>query len=126
MHRDDVDTPETAGSSSSEQARTGVVVVNEGDGLLGPVADDAGRLVVLVAKPPVLTVLDGLLQDALGREVEGGRRAAGAVDPIDDRLPRIVLVVVQLRTVPPAPQQRIYQRGLEDWENGCTVDDIVG
>ena len=42
-------------------ARTGVMVVNESDGALGPVADHAGGLVVLVTQPPVLAVLHCLL-----------------------------------------------------------------
>ena len=82
--------------------RTGIVVVDEGHGLLGPVADDTGRLVVLIAQAPVLAVLDGLLQDSLGREIKGGRRAAGAVNPVDNCLPCVILVVVQFSAVPPA------------------------
>ena len=42
------------------------------------------------------------LQDALEREVECRREAPSAVDPIHDDLPRVVLVVVQLASVPPA------------------------
>jgi hypothetical protein len=53
----------------------------------------------------------GHLQDALEREVEGGGEAAGAVDPVDNDLPRVVLVVVQLRAIPPAQG---FNQGL-DW-----------
>lgn len=80
---------------------TCVVVVNECDGALGIVANDARRLAILVAQAPVLAVLDSLLQNALCGEVEGAGGAACAINPVHHCLPSVVLVVVQLSAIPP-------------------------
>ena len=80
---------------------TCVVVVDECDRSFGIVANDTRRLAVLVAQAPVLTILDGLLQDALRGEVKGAGGAACAINPVHHCLPSIILVVVQLGAIPP-------------------------
>ena len=77
------------------------MVVYEGDGALGIVANDTRWLAILIAQAPVLAVLDSLLQDALRGEVKGGGGAGCPVDPVHHCLPGVVLVVVQLSAIPP-------------------------
>ena len=86
----------------------GVVVVDEGDGLGGPLSDHAGGLAVGAAQPPQLA-LHGDVEDALGGEVERGGRARGAnlVHPVHQLLPVVVLVQVRL-TIPAVRQRRPY------------------
>lgn len=81
---------------------TGVVVVNEGDGARRPPAQQAGALAVRVPQPPVLALANGLIQDALGHEIEQAN-AASAIQPVAQRLAGAILVVIQALT-PPAEE----------------------
>mmetsp|Transcript_5662 Transcript_5662/g.10160 ORF Transcript_5662/g.10160 Transcript_5662/m.10160 type:complete len:561 (+) Transcript_5662:210-1892(+) len=78
---------------------TGVVVVNERDGHRWPPAQQTSGFAVS-GEPPVLAVSNGVLQDALGGEVECGAGLLSAVDPVAQRLPGTVLVGTQPLALP--------------------------
>mmetsp|Transcript_4207 Transcript_4207/g.10657 ORF Transcript_4207/g.10657 Transcript_4207/m.10657 type:complete len:279 (-) Transcript_4207:119-955(-) len=59
-----------------------VVVVDEGDSVLGHPTDKPRRLAAGVLQAPVLAILASLLEDAFRREVEGGRLLVGGIDPV--------------------------------------------
>ena len=82
-------------------AATCVMVVDEGHGAIGPPACQSRVLAIRVGEPPVLGVLHGLVQDALGHKVEQGH-ASGLVQPVAQHLARPVLVVLQPLAAPPA------------------------
>ena len=75
------------------------MVVREGTRLVWRPAIDTGRPAVLVAQPVELSIPNRLLELALESKVKGGG-VLGGVGPVDDGLPRAVLVVAQVRALP--------------------------
>ena len=72
-----------------------VVVVDEGHGVLRQPTNEPRRPPVLVPEPPELREPAGLLQDALGGEVEGRGPLLSAVHPVHQLLPVRILVVTE-------------------------------
>lgn len=64
----------------------GAAHLHKRDGVRRPPAQDAGRLAGCIAQAPVVVLRDGLLQHALGSEVERCCFAASGVDPVDGPL----------------------------------------
>ncbi len=75
--------------------RAGIMVVQKGDGAVGPPPDQAGGFPCPVAKAAVLTV-HRHLKYSLGCEIEGGGFLAGFVEPVAKFLPVRILVEVQV------------------------------
>mmetsp|Transcript_36477 Transcript_36477/g.77585 ORF Transcript_36477/g.77585 Transcript_36477/m.77585 type:complete len:492 (-) Transcript_36477:417-1892(-) len=72
-----------------------VVVVNEGDCVLGQPADEPRGLAVAVPKTPILAIANSLLKNTFGGEVECGALLLGSIDPVHQVLSVPVLVVAQ-------------------------------
>ena len=79
------------------------MIVDEGDCLGGPPAEEPRGVAIAVLEAPVLAVLDSLLQDALGGEVKQGGTPS-IVQPVAEDLPGVVLIVLQATIAPPALQ----------------------
>merc|ERR1740117_2889762 len=71
------------------------MVVDECHGIFGHPADEPWRLPFLILQPPILTVPACFLQDSLGRKVKSCGSLVSGVDPIDEQLSMMILVLLQ-------------------------------
>mmetsp|Transcript_15499 Transcript_15499/g.50959 ORF Transcript_15499/g.50959 Transcript_15499/m.50959 type:complete len:272 (+) Transcript_15499:338-1153(+) len=110
-----------------------VVVIDEGDGALGPPTDEPRRFSTRIAKAPELPAVHRLLQNCFGSKVKGVDATPSRVEPVTRRLPHRILISCEhapllpcrLRPVLSDIEPSLRLRDVLPYERGAKAFDVV-